>query len=295
MSLVSGFPSPERQNRLMLMFQIYVDESVSDDPPVYVMAGFISTAEKWASFSDEWRQRCEMKPRIAYFKMSEAMGFGGEFAGFSEESRNEKIMFLDSLIQEHVMGSIAIVLDHAAYKALFGNPTVPKELRSPYYFLAMQMMKELPHFQDHFNIGSGIDFLFDEQVGEMNRIVAAWEDFKVYSGVPWSRLSSIPVFRDEKKVLPLQAADMLAWITRKRTEDGLLRNPPTKLPLFKGRGEVPFLLFPYDRTALERLYREVTQEPRLHFTFGRWRYVQLLNARTGPHLPAAPLLWTRRN
>lgn len=291
-ALVSGYPSPERQNRLLLMLQIHVDESVSENPPVYVMAGFISTAEKWISFSDEWRQRLDMRPRIAYFKMSEAMCLGGEFSGFSPDARDEKIVLLDSLIQEYAMGSIALVLDHHEFKRVFDHPSIPKHLRSPYYFLAFEMMKELPAFQDHFEIDSGIDFVFDEQMGEMDRIISAWTNFKTHSRVPWGLQSSVPIFRDEKKVLPLQAADMLAWIIRKRTEDGLLELPPTNIPLYAKRRDVPCLIFPYDKRAIADLFNDLTQGPRLKFSFGPWGYVQPLVQPERKHAEL-PLLWSR--
>jgi Protein of unknown function (DUF3800) len=284
-SLVSAF--------LRLMFQIYVDESVSESPPVYVMAGFISTAEKWAAFSDEWRQRVEMKPRIAYFKMSEAMSFQGEFSGFSPESRDEKIVLMDSLIQEYAMGSISLVLDHREYRRVFGDPLMPKPLRSPYYFLAYEMMKELPAFQSYFDIGGGIDFIFDEQVGEMDKIIAAWNDFKSLSGVPWKKQSSVPKFRDEKKVLPIQAADMLAWIVRKRTEDGILKLPPTQPPLFKvDRKDVPMLMFVYDKSYISSFFERVVHGPRLKFSFGNWQYVKPLS-QPERELPPTTFTWSR--
>src|SRR4030095_7034583 len=57
-SLVSGFPGQKRGNRLLAMFQAYLDESTSNPvhEGVFVMAGWISTAEKWAVFSDEWQE-----------------------------------------------------------------------------------------------------------------------------------------------------------------------------------------------------------------------------------------------
>jgi hypothetical protein len=68
-ALVSGFSEPMRSNRLLLMLQAYIDDSRSDDPPVFALGGFIAPAEKWASFSDEWQQFLDMPPAIKYFKM----------------------------------------------------------------------------------------------------------------------------------------------------------------------------------------------------------------------------------
>ena len=137
-------------------------------------------------------------------------------------------------------------------------------------------MRELAKFQDYFDIDAEIDFIFDEQVGEMNRILSAWEEFKNLAPVPNNHLGSVPIFRDEKKFLPLQAADMLAWFIRQRTVDGLSKKPPMEIPRFKGRRDTPFLFFPYTKADLTNLFKELTQDPRMTFSFGPWRYIKPL-------------------
>jgi hypothetical protein len=273
LALVSGLPAPERNEQLLLMFQIYVDESISTQPPIYVLAGHISTAEKWARFSDEWKQRLDMTPRLEYFKMSEAMGSpSGQFAGFSDESVNEKLRMLDSLIQEYATGSIACTLNQEEYAQIFGSPRVPKEMRSPYYFLAFEMMRGLAKFQSHFAIDKPIDFIFDEQVGQAEKIVSAWNDFKAQSPFG-ANLGSATIFRDEKRFLPLQAADMLAWFVRRRHEEHIAGLPRIELPLYRGRKEVPMLAFPWTSKMLKEMFCDIVEGPRLRFTFGPWRYV----------------------
>jgi hypothetical protein len=85
------------------MLQAFVDDSgTGGQPPVFVLAGFIATVNEWTAFSDEWQESLEMRPRIKYFKMSEAMTFGGEFSGWSEQSRNDRVARLYRIIENHV-------------------------------------------------------------------------------------------------------------------------------------------------------------------------------------------------
>ena len=42
-----------------------------------------------------------MSPRIRYFKFKEAMNFDGEFHGLTEQSRNEKMILLMRVIEDH--------------------------------------------------------------------------------------------------------------------------------------------------------------------------------------------------
>jgi hypothetical protein len=102
-ALVSGLPSGKRERRLLLMLQAYMDESYSYGPDVYAVAGFVSTAERWAAFSNEWQQLLAMTPRIRRFKMSEAMSLHGEFDGWRAEARDEKLQLLMGAIGEHTI------------------------------------------------------------------------------------------------------------------------------------------------------------------------------------------------
>ncbi len=55
--LVCGFPGQKRTRRGLLMLDIkaYVDGSGEGDASVFVLAGYLSTAEKWAEFSEKWQ------------------------------------------------------------------------------------------------------------------------------------------------------------------------------------------------------------------------------------------------
>ena len=61
-----------------------------------------------------------------------------------------------------------------------------------------------------------IDFYFDEQAKEKGEIAEAWEWYKeIAIGEHKDLLGSFPSFMDDKKLLPLQAADLVAWWVRK--------------------------------------------------------------------------------
>ena len=66
----------------MFMLQVFVDESADDG--IYAMAGYISTVEKWAQFSDEWEAVKSRSPHIGYFKFSECIKQNKQFIGLSE-------------------------------------------------------------------------------------------------------------------------------------------------------------------------------------------------------------------
>lgn len=100
--LVSGFPSPERNVRLMMVLQACLDDSGELDQtinPVFVLAGFIAESDSWASFSHDWRAALDA-PSINYFKMVEAANLRDQFNGWSREQANAKIHHLVHVILE---------------------------------------------------------------------------------------------------------------------------------------------------------------------------------------------------
>jgi len=74
-SLESGLPSRERNKRLIVVLQAYIDASGMGSTqwePFIALAGFVSTSEVWAQFSDSWQAELDRKPVLPYFKMNEA-------------------------------------------------------------------------------------------------------------------------------------------------------------------------------------------------------------------------------
>ena len=83
------------------MFNAFIDDSRSEDGRFFVLAGFIATAEKWATFSDQWQELLDMHPRLARFKMNE-MGRTPE--------RLERAQWFYRVIEEHVQSAISASL-----------------------------------------------------------------------------------------------------------------------------------------------------------------------------------------
>jgi hypothetical protein len=75
----------------LLTLRAFFDDSNINQGPVYVLAGWVGPAEKWAPFSDEWQAILDMNPRVGPFKYSEPSeavnGSGGW--DISEPARNQ--------------------------------------------------------------------------------------------------------------------------------------------------------------------------------------------------------------
>jgi hypothetical protein len=210
-------------NRDLVMLQVYVDDSASDDGDQRLfLAGYINTADKWIRFSDAWQEELDHSPRINYLKMSEANNLGGEFRGWTAAARDEKLRGLARVIRHFSPASIHSSISRADFKTIV-SPVAPYGFNRPYFYCFQAIIVPLVNSMLEYGLPKvPVDFIFDEQEGMgeearfFYRIIRDGQPAAVRS-----MLSSDPIFRDDKQVLPLQAADMLAWHVRRNH----IRNP----------------------------------------------------------------------
>jgi hypothetical protein len=118
-ALVSCFSSEQRKTRLLLMLQIYVDDSGDAGSTAAFMAGFLSTAERWAAFSDDWKAVLDERPTLKYLKMSEAAACKGEFYGWASERRDDRMGKFVAAIKKHVDYGVVSAIRAKDFREIF--------------------------------------------------------------------------------------------------------------------------------------------------------------------------------
>lgn len=226
------------------MLQAFVDDSGSEpQSPVFILAGHISTPEKWAKFADEWRDALARSPGAVYFKASEAMSLRGEFSqskGWDDQTRDERVIELCEVIWRHATVAISAQMMHQDWADTFKRlapvfaalPT--KRFSHPHAFLWFTMLHKLWLHPTKLTLANAgpCDFIVDEMVGYQEEMISLWSTMKAFIDQPplpdkmraW--IGSPPIFRDEKLFLPLQAADLWAWANRRAVV-----SPPDRLKL----------------------------------------------------------------
>lgn len=201
------------------MIQAYIDDSTSDvGDQRLVLAGFINAADRWTRFSEAWAGELRQPPAINYLKMSEANRLGGEFRGWDASDRDEKLKRLARVIRHFEPRSIHASVSRTEFNSIVA-PVAPHGFGIPYAVCFQALMLPLAISQSRQKIRVPIDFIFDDQEGLGKQAAFFYE--KIRGGQP-KKIREVmcksPIFRDEKDVLPLQAADMLAWHVRRGLE-----------------------------------------------------------------------------
>ena len=268
---LSGLPERLRGKRLIMAsaFEVYVDDSGSEpQSPFFFLAGFISTVERWAAFSNEWDSALGLNPPLEYFKMSEAASFWEQFSssrGWNEANREDRLVSLARIINKYAMLRVSVSTRHDLFEKYVASlPATERNFATdePYIMLVFHLVSvALMSAHDH-GVRQPIDFIFDHQSAE-GEVVGNWLQYKKsLQFTPYGR-KLLPImgdvfFSDEKRRRPLQAADLYAWQARKHCMDNhRFKNQKIAVPmnsilkLFRG---IPNFHAPMTEPVLRRQF-----------------------------------------
>jgi Protein of unknown function (DUF3800) len=212
-----------------VFLQGYVDDSGSDPKDGhFVLAGYVLPADHWARFADAWDAQLKRDPSVYCFKMSDAEYGDGYFKGMREEFRKLKVNELSDVIPPFEPMGLACSVDWDMWKRIV-EPHVPAELKNPYMALFYGVIQLVHLAQVHLGGKYLVEFDFDEQA-EIGMGAAGWYPaLKAAVPEPYkSMMGATPRFLNDEMVLPLQAADMLAWHVHR----GLVR-PDEQRPILQ--------------------------------------------------------------
>lgn len=200
-----------------MLVQAYVDDTNKGNEPVFALGGLVAPVENWLAFTDAWDAQLRESPRIRYFKASEASGLGGQFRDWQPVVRDQKVAGLISIINDHAIGYLGCAVIKQDWNEVFRGK-LAKTMDSPVYFSYMRIIITLlAGMYSRADMGSIAEFIFDEENETIYReVLNFWlEAKKEYPRRFRKRMGNAPVMDDDEKLLPLQAADLIAWIIGK--------------------------------------------------------------------------------
>ena len=206
-----------------MILQAYIDESGSrNQDNCLVLAGFISPAQEWAAFSDEWQACLDATPSLRYFKMREAANNpSGAFKNWKRDDVREKVRELIEIIKRHAKIAIYCATPIHMFDEVLAP--IPGPLANPYCHSFGAILAGVG-WEAVDQKAERVELIFDEQDKYASLIKNVYPTLMRRFDPELSRvLPEEPMFRSDTHFLPIQAADMLAWLFRnafngKRTE-----------------------------------------------------------------------------
>jgi hypothetical protein len=200
------------------MLKAFIDDSGSGgDSTWYVLAGYVGTLEAWDAFEKPWIEILNGSPKLEYFKASEAESLrpNSQWAGISKDARNRRIDSFIDVIRKFATRAFHVRARQKDYDEVI-KPYIPKQWDNAYFFLFMGLIASVTSVEKYAGYGQPVDFVFDwaekKRIQQPSlRLYGQCADLPQFRG----RVHNIH-YEDEKKFLPLQAADLLAWQIRRR-------------------------------------------------------------------------------
>lgn len=200
------------------MLEIYIDDSGKEnDSPSFVLAGYLASAEAWSAFSQQWQGILD-DANIPAFHMVEAWRMGHKYRHLGILGRNQLVQDLLSCITQYVEHAFVLSIDLEAYRHWFAREEEPDLVPTrPYHFAFHSIQLLIADYIYRWRDDKDFRVIFDEQGGESARILLnAVDRSKAFAATkrPHMRMP-IPTFETDLDAIPLQAADMLAWLSRR--------------------------------------------------------------------------------
>lgn len=217
LSFLTGMPKILRDKLLLMPIQAFIDDSgTKGQGRAFAMAGFMAEAHIWECFSEEWHEVLEREPAVSQFKMREAAKFRGEFHKMSKADRDDKVRSLVQILNSDEFMAISCTVDIDAFNKYI-VPLQKKPINDPFFLscqaITRSMCIELLRQKERFEL------VFDEH-SIIGPHVKRW--YPVLKLMLTKDEEAVfptePLFRNDKEFMPLQAADLLAWLLRRELD-----------------------------------------------------------------------------
>ena len=236
-----------------------MDESGKYDDPnncTVSVCGVVSSLEKWTAFEKAWKNVLDHY-KISWFHMREFAHFKGEFSGWEDYKRREFINALVDVMHKDVIGCIAATMS----KYHFDGLTAQQRLaigNDPYYLCFLACIIRSAETVLHLASEETVEVIFADNPNFKGKAGEFWQRVKGQDS-PESirkRLGNITLDAEPRDVLPLQAADLVAYeINHHLTEIYKEKRWP------EGR-------WPFNQLKGKMLFIEVFDKKTLHERFG---------------------------
>jgi hypothetical protein len=200
--------------RLMIpMLRAYMDDSGSGgDSAYYVLSGVCGPVVSWVEFEEQWQAVLDDHPRIEYFKMSEAESRKREFQGVSIEERDGKLKRFIDVISKFKLLEFSCYVKQSDFDEVV-RPFLPQKYHDPYFFLFPGVIESCVRYAGLEHHGAQVDFIFDESQ-KIERLAQPFYG-QLRFRPRYKKSVGIIEHRSDRVFLPLQAADLIAWQTRR--------------------------------------------------------------------------------
>jgi hypothetical protein len=230
------FCKPDSLFAMINSYGLYCDAAGGKDHGFIVVAGYLSTYEKWLAFNREWNLLLGAS-NLPYFHMKEFAQSKGPFENWKDDEKRRAVFLSTAvgIIKGHVLRSFACLVEFDVYAKVAERYPLKELAGCPYALAARSCVAKVGNCLE--GAGSDVIYVFDdgdEGKGELMRIMKR-------DGYPppvfWPSRDRAVKGNLVRGMIPLQAADFAAYEIRKH----IAEDPGELKPLEKYRKSIAAL------------------------------------------------------
>ena len=211
------------RSKWLIMIQAYLDESgTHDQAKVIVMAGFLSSYKRWRKFEREWNSILnppdDLNPtgELRVFHATDCLGSHGygHFAGWPKARRDALVEKLIPIARARTLFSFSCAFAVEEY-----NSVVPEWIRlkwrHPYYLCLFHIANLLQANREQlsFPANEKVAFVIAHKPKFVGLLTELYDDIK-RTNILGPILGKMTPYGSPEEDLPIQAADLLCYLTR---------------------------------------------------------------------------------
>jgi hypothetical protein len=210
--------------RRFMLLKVFVDDSSDEKQQKAIAAGaFVGFTKQWTNLKNEWMKR--LKPDgLKYFRSTEYYSLQGEFRRYRDPIKYPKPAGsnaasalrndLDGIIKKTGVMGIAAVIPIEAYNDVRANEpgAALRFSEDPFESALQTLIQECVKVSREDLHSSPVEFICDDGPSSA-RIAVAYRSFMARN-LHFDGIAQALVHRDDKKLVPLQSADLMAHLSR---------------------------------------------------------------------------------
>jgi hypothetical protein len=213
------------------MLTMYIDESYSHPPKplIYTIAGYLSQDWRWRTFESEWNGALSAEG-LDYFHMVELAQGKHTYAKWEEKKRRKFLRKLHRIIHKHTLADFAISVVVADYDQVI-TPDIREGFGEPHVFATIGCLKAVSLWLNKRRLAKRerIVYVFEKGSIHDSNLQQLFDRYVKDDKQRQTYRIEDCAFHDKKELMPLQAADVLAYENmlemRRRVDPDNVRKP----------------------------------------------------------------------
>jgi hypothetical protein len=206
-----------RKNTLFAMLTGYFDDAGGVDHGYTVVAGWVSTVERWCTFAEQWEEMLAAF-QVPWFDMKTLSHFRGTYKAWEKqpEIKTDFLAAACRIIASFALYQFASIVPHAAFAKVNESYRLKEQVGNEYALAGLTCALKMRDWARKQNPPQPFELIFEDGTAKRGKLVDAMrrEHFAEVIFRP-----SRPNKDGRPYIVQLQAADFLAYEVRKVQKD----------------------------------------------------------------------------